>query len=487
MQRRYTSALFVCPMCDVTTKYNTLSQLTTHLKQHSGSQVECPYEGCSKEFSVHNSLKAHISRMHKLSGLNIKRNYLQEIEEVSDFSCEREDDNLSNVEDNFVPEESVTFEVYKKNLALCLLKLQEVFTLPVSSIQTILTDFREIFSLSNDALRQSLCDLLKSNNIDQSLVTKLSGIIDNTMFEQAMEYLNSDFKRKTFITTNFPFVQPVTYSLGRNAKNEICKYEYVPILETLKVMLGKEDLLSQVLHPRDSREGILQDFEDGQIFKNNGLFQTSPNALQIDLYYDDFEIVNPLGAYKKKHKLGAFYFVLGNLYPEHRSISYAIQLVILCKSQYLKEFGFETILQPLLTDLMELEANGIVVNGIPGPLKGSLTFVSADNLGSHSLGGFLESFGPHVIRCCRTCLVTNTEMQTIFDPSAFQKRTEEIYQYHVSQIDMDPQAITSYGLKSNSPLNCLRYFHVTRGLPPDIMHDILEGVANYEVSCILNS
>ena len=34
---------------------------------------------------------------------------------------------------------------------------------------------------------------------------------------------------------------------------------------------------------------------------------------------------------------------------------------------------------------------------------------------------------------------------------------------------------TTYGVVCNSALNACRYFHVTSGMVPDIMHDILEG------------
>ena len=34
-----------------------------------------------------------------------------------------------------------------------------------------------------------------------------------------------------------------------------------------------------------------------------------------------------------------------------------------------------------------------------------------------------------------------------------------------------------YGLKRNSCLNSVPYFHVVSGLPSDIMHDLLEGIA----------
>ena len=33
----------------------------------------------------------------------------------------------------------------------------------------------------------------------------------------------------------------------------------------------------------------------------------------------------------------------------------------------------------------------------------------------------------------------------------------------------------------------LRYYHVTTGLPPDIMHDVLKGVAIIELRCMLKA
>ena len=44
---------------------------------------------------------------------------------------------------------------------------------------------------------------------------------------------------------------------------------------------------------------------------------------------------------------------------------------------------------------------------------------------------------------------------------------------------------TTYGVHRNSILNTLHYFHVTDGLPPDVMHDVLEGVLQYELKQLL--
>ena len=44
---------------------------------------------------------------------------------------------------------------------------------------------------------------------------------------------------------------------------------------------------------------------------------------------------------------------------------------------------------------------------------------------------------------------------------------------------------TMYDVKLDSPLNKLQYFHVVSGLPPDIMHDGLDGVLEYELPLIV--
>ena len=47
-------------------------------------------------------------------------------------------------------------------------------------------------------------------------------------------------------------------------------------------------------------------------------------------------------------------------------------------------------------------------------------------------------------------------------------RTKEGYQNNVSIIECDPNSASVYGLKSNSCLNSLTYFHVINGLPPNL-------------------
>ena len=49
------------------------------------------------------------------------------------------------------------------------------------------------------------------------------------------------------------------------------------------------------------------DYCDGEVYANHPLFSetsSSTHKLQILLFYDDLEVVNPLGSHTKKHKIG---------------------------------------------------------------------------------------------------------------------------------------------------------------------------------------
>ena len=62
-----------------------------------------------------------------------------------------------------------------------------------------------------------------------------------------------------------------------------------------------------------------------------------------------------------------------------------------------------------------------------------------------------------------------------------QLRTRDIYEAHCLGLcgPLRDHFSTTYGMTNNSVLNQCRYFHVTHGLVPDIMHDILEGTHKF--------
>lgn len=163
----------------------------------------------------------------------------------------------------------------------------------------------------------------------------------------------------------------------------------------------------------------------------------------------------------------------------------SIYLAILCKTNHVKLYGYDKVLEPLLHDLKSLEVDGIFVQQLGRSLKGTVQTIAADNLGAHSLAGFVESFtGPYY---CRFCTATGPDIVSNEVRSGnFSIRTKEIHETHV-RVALDSGS-SCFGVKRSCPLTkALSHFHVVRGYPPDIAHDLFEGIVPAEIAHCLTS
>ena len=71
----------------------------------------------------------------------------------------------------------------------------------------------------------------------------------------------------------------------------------------------------------------------------------------------------------------------------------------------------------------------------------------------------------------------------MFEPTRFvvNQCSECCGQTHLTTGPLKEHMATCYGINVESILNSSTYFHVVDGLPPDIMHDVLEGALPYEI------
>lgn len=183
---------------------------------------------------------------------------------------------------------------------------------------------------------------------------------------------NTQTKRRQYFDEKWDLVQPKEYVLGvrlDTRKNRTTgvysqiqvtdRYMYVPILGTLRSIFKNKDIRECFFQEKPFDEGIYKDINDGLYFRRHPLFSKKKHALQILVYFDEFEKANPLGAKKGIHKLGAVYFTLKNLPPKFNSALMNIHLVALCYTEDLKKYGFDKILKPLISHLKILETDGI--------------------------------------------------------------------------------------------------------------------------------
>ena len=96
-------------------------------------------------------------------------------------------------------------------------------------------------------------------------------------------------------------------------------------------------------------ECVVEDFNDGTFVHTHPLFSIDDRSLKILLYYDDVNVINPLT--NKVHKIGFFYYELANICCKQRSKLKSIHLFAACKVDYIKKYGIDEILKPLVEEL----------------------------------------------------------------------------------------------------------------------------------------
>ncbi len=236
---------------------------------------------------------------------------------------------------------------------------------------------------------------------------------------------------------------------------------------------------------QSNSETLYKSFHDGTHFKANKLFSENDLAIALNLYVDEFEVCNPLGTSRKKHKITAVYWVLANVPPLLRSSLTSIFLAILCKANDIKQYGYSTVLEPLLKDLASLEEKGLNIPSLGRRVKGTVCSVVADNLGAHSIGGFIKSFTSSYV--CRWCLGERSQFpESEVRTGTFPPRTKEEHRVHVQTAQESTGGCLCCGVKQLCPLTeKLQHFDVMSGYPPDLLHDLFEGIVPKELALYL--
>lgn len=247
-------------------------------------------------------------------------------------------------------------------------------------------------------------------------------------------------------------------------------------------MLFKNDHFSKYFlsQTKNQNSMIISDINDGFVIKNNQFL--TDKTIKIILFQDAFEICNPLGSFKKKHKIIGIYMTFANLPAWHRCQVDEIQLVALVYERDVKKNGFSNVLKVITDDIKILETQGFAVKD-DAILKGSLVSVVGDNLGSHQIGGFNENFHLNGY-FCRHCHINKPRNIKDFYAS-WGMRSKSSYNHDV--VICLAAGDSSRGIKSDSLLNTTESYHVCNpGLPPCIAHDLFEGVVQFDLMLVIN-
>lgn len=150
-------------------------------------------------------------------------------------------------------------------------------------------------------------------------------------------------------------------------------------------------------------------------------------------------------------------------------------MAALYKSKILKACGNEKMLNELLQEILFLQNEGIMFN-----LKGKtinvrfiLAVITGDNLGINSVLNFPKSFSAHYY--CRFCTEKREQTEKLSSENIASIRIPESYNRDVEN-----------GIQRDSMFNVIPGFHVTENVAVDLMQDIYEGIAHYNITQILS-
>ena len=267
-------------------------------------------------------------------------------------------------------------------------------------------------------------------------------------------------------------------------------FQYVRILETLKLIFSHKEILEYIKAEKDSLDDWLITFRDGDIFKNHPFFKKYIDALRIELFYDEIVVSNSLGGSVILHKLGNVYFTIQNL-PEHlKSFLGGIHVVLVAHVADIAKYGVRNFLRPLLIDLKKLESDGgfpVMINGEEIILRGCVTSFCTDGLATYQMFGYL---GPSANLFCKLCTIHRIDFKNN-DNSLAVLRTEEMYDSDLKKIaeattQKEKKALmTETGMREECPLNELKYFHCQSNRIFDPMHDGPEGTNMMHLKLVL--
>lgn len=500
-QRLTEHTVFSCHICSckaLATERDFFSHITTHLRRNE--IVPCPFLDCSFQSNIYGTFKSHKSRKHTPHTYadlkpGIVRTTRLATQTDAHSSDQEEDDggevsSVSSSPDlNTQPRELPG--LIEQQLGAALLKLEYLVHVPGTAIDEFLQELHHLLSSPTSTVSKGLVgDILQSNNIqvDKSIIADIAtAVCSATPVHKALEKggpLSTSYQRRCYYNQKFGVVEPVTHVLNTKEKHT---FQYVPILKSLQQILRSQSIVEEVLknhrgvqHTQPDEFYEYKAPQDGSHFQKNSFLNNDELRISLGLYVDDFETCNPLGTSRRKHKLCAVYWIFGNLPPGSHSSLSSIYLALLAKTDHIKKYGYAKTFKPLLQDLKILEDQGVYIPLLGKSLKGTVQTVVADNLGAHSLAGFQESFSGDYY--CRQCTAKSCDVQHhCVSSGVFGPRTKEQHESHAKSAQETGKSV--FGVKRGCILSeHLSFFHVVGGYPPDLAHDLLEGIVPVELA-----
>lgn len=480
---------------------NSLKLLVLHFrlihKLTDNCIFRCSEKNCSRSYLSLNSFKKHFKIHDHQSDSESDLSHTKKVHHPNFLSSDqtvgtiRDHDkpalDQSSVDD--LPKTKDFNDLIKSQVTVLITKLYGKMTLPRNLVQDIINDFENCFVLLLEEIKNKIGLYGFSTAKEKAAVLEMCASLQNIFSEVSSEYL-----RFKFLEKSKKFLQPEEVTIGHHTnitlsnalKTKDVQFQFIPLRHTLTCFFQMDNVLDLCLkHEQKLRleQNYISNVIQGSLWKSKKFNTNDSNDLVFPLliYFDEFEVGNPLGSHSGINKLGAVYASMPLIPHEYHSKLSSIFLCMLFHSMDIKAFGNAVLFSRLVDELNYLSTEGITlqIGSKKLKLKFQLLLLQGDNLGLHMLIGFSQSFNSNFF--CRFCRTHRDICLKLTDINKVEQRTKENY-----EADLSLNNVSLTGIKESCIFNNVKNFHIMDNSYCDIMHDLLEGVCKYVFGLILH-
>ena len=337
-------------------------------------------------------------------------------------------------------------------------QIQEV----VESVDTINTTSMNRLASLLDGFLKTLPANFKADNPSLDALQDAFDQCQNLMVDLRTE------KQRMRHFTRKGFIQAVSYRIGTRVDARAdgteatvdATAQYVPVISMLTKYKDHYTTL-----PIRTHAGKISSYFDTHRYRTSAYHCAHPTAMKLTLYHDDIEVGNVLGARAGVYKMTMFYYTV---HGQSSSRLQSIHLAIVCHASDLKQYGYASVLKPLIDDLKLLYGGvDVGLRGVPDIIHATLEHVVGDNLAANALLGMNQSF--RAGHFCRFCYISGAEVPCSTRASDHDPRCRISHQLDVEMVQHIPEFSTRTGVKQSGALDQLPYFWGVESTVPDIM------------------
>lgn len=482
--------MYTCSFNDVseycTTQFITPEALFLHIQMYHNDMrtYTCGETNCARTFQRLDSFKRHVKNKHPQRQVIENPAVIVDTETVNINPI----DPLPTAEN--IPKQNIS-TISPVHVTQTLTRLSQTYLADLHSDQTLSrTTLQRIINKTSGFICNIgtlVENLVVSEPASRNNLDSILSFLNNPFPSEGTEYRRTQLLQKSGF-----FVRPEKIFIGQEIHDKIIddatvsvpvavNVTFIPLRKLFKTLFTVPTVL-EAAKSFLSKEvtGCIDDIAHSLFWRQKRQLFNDKFVIPLHIFYDEFECNNPIGSRVGIHKIGAVY-VSPRCFPVHfQSRLENIFIALLVQHKDIVHYG-NRVFQILVDELTFLETEGIQIelnNEEVCTIYFSLAMILGDNAGLNAILGYSGCSSNHFCRICRGH--KHDLLRSVKPVDHALMRTPINYNE-----DLQINDFRMTGIKENCIFNQIPSFHVVDNNAVDIMHDMLEGVCNYDMTLII--